>query len=63
MERRNEINDKVICICNEVSEQEIEIAIKTRKARSLQDISLLTGAGTGCGRCRRSVRGVLKKNL
>ncbi|MCF8370872.1 MAG: (2Fe-2S)-binding protein [Bacteroidales bacterium] len=55
--------NKLICLCNEVSEKEIVGKIESGEAKSLPEISKQTQAGTGCGRCRRSIREILKKYL
>ncbi len=55
------MTEKLTCICNEVPEDEIIRIIKSNKDLSLHDISEKTSAGTGCGRCRRSIRLLLKK--
>lgn len=41
---------RLVCLCNMVSEQEIQNALK-KGARSTSDIQRMTRAGTSCGRC------------
>jgi bacterioferritin-associated ferredoxin len=41
---------RLICLCNQVAEKEIHMALK-KGARSVADIQKLTRAGTSCGRC------------
>jgi len=45
----------------EVSEHEIEDAIKNKQAVSVQDIMDITGAGTGCGSCIDDLEDILKR--
>lgn len=43
---------KIVCECKGVTDAAIEELVKTDKVRTLDDLSRLTGAGTGCGKCR-----------
>jgi bacterioferritin-associated ferredoxin len=40
----------IVCLCRRVSDRTIAAAIEAG-ARTLKEISLATGAGTGCGCC------------
>ena len=44
----------VLCICQAVSDKEVEAAIRAG-ARSLDDIGERCGAGTDCGCCREAI--------
>ncbi|WP_177428323.1 (2Fe-2S)-binding protein [Candidatus Venteria ishoeyi] len=57
------MTEELICLCYEVSEKEIVDKILSREAKTLQEVSLQTMAGTGCGRCRRRIRTLLEKHL
>jgi NAD(P)H-nitrite reductase large subunit len=48
------MGNRLICICNMVSEKEILAAIK-KGANSTEDIQYLTRAGTSCGKCLMSI--------
>lgn len=49
---------KLVCVCNFITEKEILAAIG-EGARDLEDIKLLTGAGSSCGRCHAAINGIL----
>jgi bacterioferritin-associated ferredoxin len=51
---------KLVCVCNFISEKEILKAID-EGASDLEDIKILTGAGTSCGRCHPAVILLLKE--
>ena len=44
------MGDRLVCICNMVSEKEILAALK-KGAKSTEDIQFMTRAGTSCGKC------------
>ncbi|MHA7109572.1 (2Fe-2S)-binding protein [Sunxiuqinia elliptica] len=48
------MGDRLVCLCNMVSEKEIEAALK-KGARSTEDIQYLTRAGTSCGKCLMTI--------
>jgi bacterioferritin-associated ferredoxin len=54
--------NKLVCICNSVTEMEIRKILK-KGARSTTDIQKLTIAGTGCGRCIREIDSLVENHL
>lgn len=46
---------KILCECKGVTDQAIENLVKEDKAKSLEDVIALTGATTGCGKCRARI--------
>lgn len=42
----------IICECKGVTDEMIENLVKEDKVRSVEDLVRLTGAGTGCGKCK-----------
>ncbi|MCT4616169.1 MAG: (2Fe-2S)-binding protein [Marinifilaceae bacterium] len=52
----------IVCSCNEVERHEIEHAIKVKSAKNLNDIKRITGANTGCGKCRGYINDILAEN-
>jgi len=65
--RRNDMPDrihhpdkKIVCNCMEVSEADIEHAV-LEGARSFEEVSEMTKAGTGCGGCRDDVITVMER--
>ena len=52
--------DKLICLCNHVTEKEILFYLR-KGAGSLADIQHLTHAGTGCGRCRGEISKIIER--
>jgi bacterioferritin-associated ferredoxin len=47
---------KIICVCNHVTEREIEGLLKKHPSFTLDDIKLATGASTNCGRCAAELK-------
>ena len=41
-----------VCVCKHVTLGEIIYAIKEKGAKNMEDIGMLTDAGTACGCCR-----------
>ena len=50
----------VLCICQSVSEREVEAAIR-QGAQSLADVARACGAGTDCGCCRGAIEQRLER--
>ena len=44
-----------LCLCKSVSDRQIRQAIRAG-ARTVDDLSRMTGAGTDCGECLRALR-------
>ena len=53
---------KIICHCKMVTEKEIKTLVK-KGATSANEITELTGAGSGCGRCKPRVVDFVQKEL
>lgn len=51
---------KIICECKNVSDQQIEQAVKDGY-RSFEAVSKHTGAGTGCGKCQQKVSDLIEE--
>lgn len=54
--------DRVVCMCNFVTESEI-LSVLKKGARSTEDIQMYTRAGTSCGRCLVNVDRIVKDYL
>lgn len=50
----------VICACLGVRETTIRDAILNQNAKTIEQVSVCTGAGTNCGACRSEIAGLLK---
>jgi len=50
-----------ICICNIVSIRELKKAIAKNGLTSLEEIKLVTKAGTSCGRCVENIKRILQE--
>lgn len=46
----------IICECKGVTDEMIEKLVKEDKVKNLDDLMRLTGAGTGCGKCRGKLK-------
>lgn len=55
-------NLAVACICMQITEEEIIVALKSG-ATTLEEIRKITGANTGCRRCENSIRNVIGQYL
>jgi NAD(P)H-nitrite reductase large subunit len=59
----NEVdNNKVVCRCLKVTEQDLNNAIK-KGAKSFEEVQAATKVGTGCGRCVGSNRALVAQLL
>lgn len=56
-------DENIICSCMNVSEHEIMDAIKNKKARTVDEIQEITGAGTSCGSCIYEIEEILEREL
>ncbi len=62
LEKNNLINNykhkvaKVVCDCNNVTDQTIEELVKTDKAKTLDELQKITNYGTKCGKCKDNVK-------
>ena len=50
----------IVCICKSVNDRQVASAIAAG-ACSVEQIARCTGAGTGCGTCRTSLRSALEQ--
>ncbi len=54
------MSDRLVCICNMVSEREIVRTLK-KGAKETADIQRITGAGTSCGRCLMTIDRIVEE--
>lgn len=54
---------KILCECKGVTDQAIEELVKTDKVKTLDDLIRLTGATTGCGKCKERIAAELSELL
>ena len=52
-------DDKTICFCMGVKDSEIIDAIKKNKLKTVEEVSKITKAGTGCGGCIPTIQKIL----
>jgi NifU-like protein len=52
---------KVVCTCFNVTDREIEKAIKENKLKTIEDVTNFTKAGGGCGGCHEQLQEMLDK--
>ncbi len=55
------MENKIICFCKGVSYQQIVDAVNNKGAKVQEDIERITGASSGCGRCKRKVISILEE--
>lgn len=53
-------SEDVICHCLKVTQAEVESAIVTSDEPSLRCVMRMTGAGTGCTACHRTIRELIR---
>lgn len=53
-------SEDVICHCLKVTQAEVESAIVTSDEPSLRCVMRMTGAGTGCTACHRTIRSLIR---
>lgn len=46
---------KILCECNNVSDQQIEELVKNDKVKNLEELQAITNYGTKCGKCKDKV--------
>jgi bacterioferritin-associated ferredoxin len=49
----------MICFCNQVTEKEVKLLLKRKPDYSIQDIQIVTKAGTSCGRCKSILKSIV----
>lgn len=52
---------KMVCACKGVSEEQIKQCLQTNKVDSLESLSKLSQAGTGCGSCLTEVQAIFEQ--
>ena len=52
---------KVVCTCFNVTDREIERAIRENKLKTIEDVTNFTKAGGGCGGCHEQIQEMLDK--
>lgn len=53
----------IICECKGVTDQMIEDLVKENKVKNLEDLMKITGAGTGCGRCKDKLKAQIEESM
>ena len=56
------MSKRLVCICNMVTEKEIQAAL-AKGAQSTTDIQRMTRAGTSCGRCLAWIDSIVEEFL
>lgn len=51
----------MLCSCKNVSKKEVVQFVQENPGITLKELSKKTKAGTGCGKCRPSLRAIIKK--
>jgi NAD(P)H-nitrite reductase large subunit len=54
-------SNKLICLCKQVSEQEIAVVLRKNPTYGVEEIKLVTGASTSCGRCSVELAGFIER--
>ncbi len=55
------MEDPIICTCNEITQSEIEKAIRDQKLKTIEEVGDATSAGTVCGGCVDDIYLLLEK--
>ena len=55
------MEDPIICTCNEITQSEIEKAIRDQKLKTIEEVGDATSAGTVCGGCVDDIFLLLEK--
>ncbi|TKG94106.1 (2Fe-2S)-binding protein [Puteibacter caeruleilacunae] len=63
LKKIHDMSDRLICICNGVTEKELQTAILKKGATTMDDLKSLTYVSTGCGRCSSRAMEVLDREL
>ena len=51
-----------VCICMGITDKDISEAVKNG-AKTVSDITMITGAGSGCGSCAAETMKILEKSV
>lgn len=52
----------IVCLCEGISERTIELAAKGG-AKSVEEVSIRCGAGTGCGACHEQILEIISQRI
>lgn len=55
------MDGNLVCRCMNVKKETIVKAIKSGNAKTVEEIGKKTGAGTGCGRCKKTIEIILNE--
>jgi len=55
------LEDKVLCTCYNVSENEIRRVITENQLTTVEEVTNFTKAGGGCGKCKPQIEAILKE--
>lgn len=55
-------NEKIVCMCMDVTENEIIDAIKNKNCNTVEKVGDATGAGTVCGGCQEIIERLIDEN-
>ena len=55
------LEDKVLCTCYNVSENEIRRVITENQLTTVEEVTNFTKAGGGCGKCKPKIEAILKE--
>ncbi len=55
-------DDEVICSCSGTTKEKIKSLIQSKRAESLDKISRITGACSGCGACDSTILEILAES-
>ena len=53
----------IICECKNVTDQMIESLVREDKVKNIEDLASLTGAGTGCGKCKAKLKEAIEEAM
>ena len=53
------VTETIVCHCFEVTEEQIRLLVDTVELQTFEEVSLHTGAGSGCTACRCRIRRML----
>lgn len=53
------LDEKVVCQCFNVTENQILEAIETNNLKTVEDVTNYTKAGGACGRCKSAIKAIL----
>ena len=55
------MSDETVCYCMDISREEIVDAIKNKGAKTVEAITEITEAGSGCGGCISTIEEILEE--